>query len=68
MLVVGWMGSVCDSLRTIFDKIGLTDRAGFGVFQVGTGGSDGSTKTPEGREQWVPLNSCLLDYDPQRMC
>lgn len=59
---------VCDSLRTIFDKIKLGDRAGFGVFQVGTVGSEDAKRSAgagEGREMWVPLNSCLLDYDPK---
>jgi len=69
---------VCDSVRFIMDKIKLSDRAGFGIFQVGIGANVGATadskdekKGPavaegrEGREMWVPLNSCLLDYDPQ---
>jgi len=56
---------VCDSLKTINERIKLNDRAGFGIFQVGTSGNDPDKKEKEGREQWVPLNSCLLDYDPQ---
>ncbi len=73
--------SVRDSLKVIFSAIKLVDRAGFGIFQVGiqddsnsmnsnTVGSTGAKKAivqGEGREIWVPLNSCLLDYDPQRM-
>jgi len=53
---------VCDSLVEIFNRIELKDRPGFGIFQVGR---EQENEAGEGREIWVPLNSCLLDYDPQ---
>ncbi len=55
------MDSVCDSLQTVFDRIKLRDRPGFGIFVVG----QITKEVGEGREIWIPLNACLLDYDPQ---
>jgi len=52
---------VCDSLQQVFERIKLKDRAGFGIFQVGQTGKE----IGDGREIYVPLNACLLDYDPQ---